>query len=191
MEKFTKIQNIEKTQAKKEKDVLFKNDWLEIKDKDGYVYLEEADNVCIIPYFIEKNIFYLRQEVIPSYKVKDNSDYHLTCISGTIEKEESPSEAIRRELMEEAGIVLKPSYKITVIDSVYKSKTCSSSFIYTLIPLNEYEYDIIPIKGDGSKLEKKSKTIAIDIKSINKLSPSDTITKLLLFELKKYANIFE
>jgi len=189
MDKFTKIQNKELTEDKIDKNILFENDWLKIKDIDSYVYLEESDNVCIIPFFIEQNRFFLRQEIVPSYKVKDNANFHLTCISGTIEKDENIEDCIKRELIEEAGISLKENYKVIVLDSLFKSKTCSSKFIYAILPISEYEYTTVPIKGDGSILEKKSKTIAVDVKNINRLQISDTITKLLIFELKKYLNI--
>lgn len=191
MDKFTKIQKKENIEQKITKDVLYEKDWLKIKEKDNSMYLEESDSVCIIPFFIEQNRFFLRQELVPSYKVKDNANFHLTCISGTIEENEGVEACIKRELMEEAGIALKENYKVIILDSLFKSKTCSSKFIYAILPISEYEYTTVPIKGDGSTLEKKSKTVAIDVKNINRLQISDTITKLLIFELKKYLNIYE
>ena len=133
MDKFTKMKE---TKNVEKKEILFQNDWLKIKEKDDYVFLEESDSVCVIPFFIEKNRFYLRQEIITPFKVKDNADFHMTCISGTVEENESHDECIRRELTEEAGIVLRDSYKINIIDSLYKSKTGNSKFIYAILPIS-------------------------------------------------------
>ena len=51
------------------------------------------------------------------------------------------------------------------------------------------EYDETIAKGDGSKIEDLSKTVNVDVKSLKNLTPSDTVTKLLIEEGKKYLNI--
>ena len=128
-------------------------------------------------------------EVVPPYNYRDDAEYHLTCISGTVEDGESLESCIRRELQEEAGILVRDNIKIEIHDSLYKSKTQSSKFHLCILPLSLYEYDEVLATGDGSETESLSKTVAIDIKDINRLFPSDIVTRLLLNDVKKYMNI--
>lgn len=186
MDKFTKRGKVIKT---KKNEVLFEDDYLKIIKKDDWSFIEESDSVCVLPILVEENKVLLRMEVIPPFKDKDGKDFHLTCISGTIEEGEDPKNCLVRELEEEAGLVLKNSVEIEFFQVLYKSKTGSSSFHLCVLPLSLYSYDEVVAKGDGSKHEKLSKTVNVDVKNLSKLKPSDTVTYLLIQEAKKYLNI--
>ena len=190
MDKFTKIKKEEGKEAKKRKDsILFEKDYLKVIEKDKWLYIEESDSVCVLPILVEENKVLLRMEVIPPFQSIDGRDHHLTCISGTIEKGEKPEECLVRELEEEAGIVLRDGVVIEIFDVLFKSKTGSSRFHLCILPLSIYQYDETIAKGDGSKIEDLSKTVNVDVKSLKNLTPSDTVTKLLIEEGKKYLNI--
>ena len=163
--------------------------YIKIKQVEDWTVLIEDDSICVIPILVNENKILLRTEYIPSYRERDGSDYHLTCISGTVEKFEDYDETIRRELVEEAGIKLNESYKISNITSVFKSKTGSSKFHYCILPLFKNEYTEVIATTDGSRTEALSKTVMVDVQNINRLNISDTITKLLLFEAMTYLNI--
>jgi len=186
MEKFSKLN---KKKPKKENNVLFDAESMRIVKKGGWNFIEESDSICVLPIIIEKNEILLRMEVIPSYQSRDSQEYHLTCISGTLEEGEDPQECLIRELEEEAGIVLKDNVTIEFFDLLYKSKSGSSKFYLSILPLNIYSFDEVLAKGDGSKTEELSKTVRVNIKNIKNLFPSDVVTKLLLEEGKKYLNI--
>jgi 8-oxo-dGTP pyrophosphatase MutT (NUDIX family) len=187
MDKFSKIKN--KKKVKKESPLLFDANSFKVVKKSGWNFIEEPDSVCVIPIIIEKNEIMLRMEVIPPYQNRDGEDFHLTCISGTVEEGEDLKECLKRELEEEAGMVLKDSVVIEFFDNLYKSKTGSSKFHLSILPINIYNYDEVLAKGDGSKTEEMSKTVRVNIKNIKNLFPSDVVTKLLLEEVKKYMNI--
>lgn len=188
MEKFTK-QKKSKPKPKSKDKLLYDAESMEIVSYKGWNFVKEPDSVCIVPLVVEENKMYLRMEVIPPYQLKDDQDFHLTCISGTIEEGESPEKCVIRELEEEAGMVLKDNVKIEFFDVLYKSKSQSSRFHLSILPLNIYDFDEVVAKGDGSDTEKLSRTVEVDMKNINRLFPSDIVTKLLLEEVKKYMNI--
>ena len=188
MDKYTKI--IRK-QAKKEKQVdeyLFDTKYIKIKKVEDWTGLIESDSVCVLPILINENKILLRTEYTPSYKDRDGSDYHLTCISGTVEKFEEYDDTIRRELVEEAGIKLNDTYKINNIVSLFKSKTGSSKFHYCILPLYKNDYTDVIATTDGSRTELLSKTVMVDIPNITRLNVSDTITKLLVTEAIMFLN---
>lgn len=187
MDKFTKRGKVVKSPKKNE--ILFEDDYMKVIKKDDWSFIEESDSVCVLPILVEENKILLRMEVIPPFKDKDGKDFHLTCISGTIEDGEDPKKCLVREMEEEAGMILKNSVDIEFFQVLFKSKTGSSRFHLCVLPLSLYQYDEVVAKGDGSIHEKLSKTVDVDVKSINRLIPSDTVTYLLIQEAKKYLNI--
>ena len=188
MDKFSKVKD-EKEVVKKNR-ILFDAKSFKVKTGNlGWNFIEEPDSVCVIPILIYDNEILLRMEVIPSYQDMDSQDFHLTCISGTMEKEETPEECIVRELEEEAGLKLKDGIEIEIHDVLYKSKTGNSRFHLCILPLNLYDYTEVAAVGDGSKTEELSKTVRIKSSNINRLFPSDIVTKLLLGDVKNYLNI--
>lgn len=186
MEKFSKIQSKPRVKEEIKDEISFQNDYLKVVTKDNWSWVEEADNVCCIPVFIEDNSMFIRQEVIPPFTSRDSQEFYLTVISGTIEEGEKPEETMRRELIEEAGLVLNQNYKIKIIDTLYKNKGTTSKIYYAIIPLSKGDYYEVAAKGDGSKEEKASRTVKVDLKFINSLQVSDLISKLLLLEVKNF-----
>jgi len=189
MDKFTKIKKNKDKEDKKGDPILFKKDYLTVRSSDNWIYTEESDSVCVIPILIEENKVLLRMEVIPPFQSVDGREHHLTCISGTIEEGESAEECLVRELEEEAGIILRDNVVVEIFDVLYKSKSGSSRFHLCVLPISIYQYDETIAKGDGSNIEKISKTVKVSSGNLNNLSPSDIVTKLLIGEVKKYLNI--
>lgn len=189
MQKYTKVVKAEKKANTKNDVLLYDSEYIKIKKVEDWTVLLESDSVCMIPILMSERKILVRNEYVPSYKYRDGGDYYLTAISGTIEKFEDVDETIRRELVEEAGVKLNETYKIDILGSLFKSKTGSSKFHYCIIPLYSNEYTDVYATTDGSRTEALSKTVKVDFSYINKLSPSDTITKLLLDEVKKFLNL--
>lgn len=187
MDKFSKLKKEKK--VKKEDKLLHDLEYMKIYSRKGWVYVKEPDNICVLPYIIEDDEIILRMEVVPSYQTRDKQDYHLTCVSGTIEEGEDPKICLIRELEEEAGIRLNENVDIEFFDVLYKSKSQSSKFYVCLLPLHIYEFVEVAANGDGSTIEKNSKTVKVSINNIDNLFPSDTVTKLLIGECKKYLEI--
>lgn len=181
MEKFSKL---DKKKPKVTDKVLYETDYLTIKSRNNWVYVEEPDNVCILPYIIENEELLIRMEVIPSFQSRDNEEYHITCISGTIEKDDSPEKCVVRELEEEAGIRLKQGIEIEFFDILYKSKSQSSKFYLCILPLHVWDFENVLAKGDGSKIEELSKTVKVSVENIDKVFASDIVTKLLIEKFK-------
>jgi len=183
MDKFSKIK---KKKKKKGDKLLYEGDYLKVYKRDDWAYIKEPDNACVVPILLDSDEFLVRMEVIPSFQSRDDQDYHLTCISGTIEDEESPKMCLVRELEEEAGIRLKDNVNIEFFDVLYKSKSQSSQFHLCILPLLSYQFDEVVAKGDGSNIEKMSKTVAVSYDNIDRLFPSDIVTSLLLEKVKEH-----
>jgi 8-oxo-dGTP pyrophosphatase MutT (NUDIX family) len=191
MEKFSKIKPKEYKNFfdKDKEEVEYKDEWVKIIKYEDWSIIKENDTVFCIPYLIEKNQFIIRQEYIPTFKYQDGQEYHLALVGGGIEDGETPEMALLREIQEEAGLVLRDTYKIDFEPPLFKSKSSTGKYHIAIVPLNENDYYEIPIKGDGSKVEKLSQTVKLDLKYINNLNPSDVLTQLMLMKLKDYTNI--
>lgn len=183
MDKFSKL-NRKKTTKKEEE--LFKNDKLTIINYEDWSVIKDRDCVVCIPYLIESNQMVLRYEYIPTFKYAEGQEYHLTIVGGGIEEGETPDVSIVRELEEEAGIVLREDYKLEQLKPLYMSKGHMNKYYPYIIPINERDYHEVVAKGDGSKVEKMSKSVKVDAKWINSLNPSDLITDYMLMKLKEY-----
>lgn len=188
MDKFSKLKPEEQKKSKKE-DIVYSNEHIKVVEYEDWSVITGRDGVLCIPYLIEQNKFIIRQEYIPSYKFVDGQEYHLACVGGGIEEGESPEEALFREIQEEAGLVIKESIKIDFDAPLFLHKSCTIKIFPCIIPLTENDYYEIPIKGDGSKTEKMSKTVSLDIKHINALKPSDIQTQFMLEKFKRFLNL--
>lgn len=186
MEKFSKVKAEE---VRPEEKVLYSDDYTKLVEFEGWAVLEEPDNVVCIPFLVEYNQFIIRQEYIPSYKLDEGREFHITVLSGGIEDNESPEQALRRELEEEAGLVLRENFEMTFDRPIYKFKGSSSKYHVCILPLTESDYHEVIPGGDGSKAEDASKSVKVSLKHINAIIPADTITELMMFKLKNYLNM--
>lgn len=188
MDKFSKLKPIEHTKSKKE-EVCYSNDHIKIVDYEDWTVITGKDGVVCIPFLIEQNKIILRQEYIPSYKYSTGQELHLACVGGGIEQGETPEEALLREIEEEAGLVIRENYKIEFDAPLFLQKSSSIKLYSCILPLTDNDFREIPIRGDGSKVEKMSKTVAVDIKYINSLIPSDIQTQFMLEKFKRFINL--
>ena len=188
MKKFTNIKRNENSPDKKEKEPLFKNDYGKIISFEDWTIFEDRDIVICIPYLIEENKIVLRHEYVPTYKYVDGQEYHISLVGGGIENGESPEKALLRELEEEAVIVLREDYQIEFSKPLFISKGHANKYYPCILTLNERDYHEVIAKGDGSKHEKMSQAVKVDVKFINKINSSDLMTEYLLMLLKQHIN---
>lgn len=185
MDKFSKIVK-QKPTSTVDEPIIFENDFMKVTNYEDWVVVEEPNVVACLPYLIEDNQIVVRQEYIPTFKKVEGNEYFLTVVAGRIENGESPQQALRRELEEEAGIVLREGYQFEFDRPVFACKTTTSLFHFCLVPLTENDYHEVIAKGDGTKNESISKSVKVDTKYLNHLNPSDLITELLLAKLRVY-----
>jgi ADP-ribose pyrophosphatase YjhB (NUDIX family) len=105
-----------------------------------------------------------------------------------LEEGETPEETLFREIQEEAGIVIRDDFEIEFMKPLFATKGNLSKYHPAIIQLTERDYTEIVASGDGSEAEKKSKSIKLDVKYLNSLSPSDLITDYMLIKIKDYLN---
>jgi 8-oxo-dGTP pyrophosphatase MutT (NUDIX family) len=191
MKKFSKINPKNELEDESKEKVLYSDDVIKVIEYDNWSIIKEKDLVVCIPYLIEKNEFILRYEYIPTYFLTDGQEYHVTVVGGQVETGETIETAILRELEEEAGIVVNKGYKLDNLKPLYISKGLTSKYHPFIIPLNEREYSEITATGDGSEVEKKSKSVRVSAKFIDSVKTSDLITDYLLLKLKEYMNLIE
>lgn len=183
MEKFTKYQK-NKEEIKPE---LKYDGYIKILKYKNHEIVDESNMVIILPYLKEKESILLRIEPIPTYElsfpeVKTNK--FITVISGTMEKGETPEKTIKRELYEEAGIVLSSVKNLNIEEPVSVSKGNKAKYYCCFLELSEGEYKQTIAPGDGTESEENSKTISVPIKDIDNLNTYDLITKYMLTKIK-------
>lgn len=188
MDKFT---NLKDKIIIPDEEVLFKGKHLDVlKYKDTEI-LDNKDKVVILPYFRDEATILMRLEYTPAYQYKnrDKSNLkrvtnYLTVMTGTIEDNETPEQAIRRELYEEGGIVINNLYPFEVEGPVFANKYGTGQLYICLLelPVNTYRQTKPPT--DGSKHEKLSKSIRVSIGDIKQIVNNDLITKYMIEKLK-------
>jgi 8-oxo-dGTP pyrophosphatase MutT (NUDIX family) len=188
MEKFTQIEN---KPIIPEEEILYKGKYLDmIKYKDTEI-LQIKDKVAILPYFRDEATFLMRLEYITAYQYRnrDKSNLkritnYLTVITGTMEQGEAPEQTIRRELYEEAGVVLNNLYSFEVEGPFFVQKYSTGQVYVCLLELPVNTYRQIKPPTDGSENEKLSKCIRVSVGDIGQIVNNDIISKYLVTKLK-------
>jgi 8-oxo-dGTP pyrophosphatase MutT (NUDIX family) len=188
MEKFSKLKTTTDIKEEKEK-ILFNDNYIKILKVEDWSVISEKDLVICIPYLIETNQIVLRHEYIPTFKYADGQDYHITVLSGGIEIGETPEKSLLRELEEEAGIVLRDDFILEFMKPLFISKGHVNKYHPCILTLTEKDYHEVIARGDGSKSEKLSKSVKVDVKYINSINTSDLITEYMITKVKEYLNI--
>ena len=191
MNKFSNISKNINNEEETPNEITYRSDYFHVVKHKDYEFVSEANKVIILPYLIDEGYILLRHENIPAfqYYFKDVDNYNgitnfLTVISGTIDKGESIVNAVRRELYEEAGIVLSEMYDIEISKSLFQSKGNISVYHICLLELKYNNYRATKPPTDGSEIEKLSKTIKVSLGDLNDLKPYDLITDYMLNKLK-------
>jgi 8-oxo-dGTP pyrophosphatase MutT (NUDIX family) len=183
MEKFTKMKA--KTNDNDEADdVKYDDGYIKVISYEDWSLVSESDVVVCIIYLVDLNQIVVRQEYIPTFKYRDGQEYHLTLVSGTMEEGETPEETLFREIQEEAGIVIRDDFNIEFMKPLFATKGNLSKYHPAIIQLTERDYTEVVASGDGSEAEQKSKSVKLDVKYLNSLSPSDLITDYMLIKIK-------
>ena len=185
MEKFSKLKPEEKKID--DNNIAYKDKNLTITKYEDWSIVSDRDVVVCIPYLIELNKIVLRQEYIPSYKYANGQELHICLVGGGIEKDETPEEAMLRELQEESGIVVRPNFKVQIEKPLFIFKGSSNKCYMSILTLTENDYHEIAV--DKSQEHRLDMAAKIDVKYINSLNVSDVITELMLEKFKKYANL--
>ena len=188
MQQFSKLKP--KTDFTPDKDdVVYDGGHLSVINYEDWSIVKEPDFVVCIIYLIEENQFLLRHEYIPTFKYIDGQEYHMTVLSGTMKQGETPERTLLREIEEEAGIVIRPDFKIEFMKPLFISKGHASKYHPALITLTERDYHEVVAPTDGSRAEKLSRTVKLDKKYINSVNASDLITEFMLLKFKEYLNM--
>lgn len=185
MKKFTSFSKNKKTVEEPASDVLFKGDYVSVVKTEGWEVVQEKDCVIVVAHMVDFDEILLRKEDVPSYRLRKQQNHFLTALSGTIEEGEEHTATIVRELEEEAGIRLNTGYKsFKKWNSLFISKGSSAQFHLYYVPLKNGEFSKVGAPGDGSQAEEKSATLRVDLKYLNSLNVSDTVTELALQYLR-------
>lgn len=190
MDKFTKInKKIEEIQDNN----LYNGKYIKVVDDQGWETIIENDHISCLVYLRDQAKILLRREIIPSWqhKLKHNTleTKHLTLISGTIEDNETPEQCLRRELYEEAGIILNDYYRLEIEGPFFKSKGTSSAFYFSIVELSQTDFRMVKAVGDGSMIENMSNTVAIELHNIDDIKVNDLITYTVLDKFKTENNL--
>lgn len=187
MDKFTKQQKIPTSLDTN----LYQSDLHTIIKHKDWDIVQEKNVVIALPYFKDEGYIIMRSEHIPTYELGYQYDIQmnkfnrfLTVISGRMEPNENPIQTLRRELYEEAGIVLSSMYPLQVEEEYFMSKGNMSKYYPFLLELNYNSYKQVLAPTDGSKSEKMSSCVRISLGDIDEIKVHDLITQYMLLKLK-------
>jgi len=193
MEKYSVISK--KPIEKEENNLMFKGNKTNILNYQDNEIILEKDTIAILPYFKDEGFILMKHEynLAYQYKLKNFNNYKnetnfLTCITGSVEENESIIQAMRRELYEETGIVLSEFFPLTIDKKFFKTKNNISTYYPFLLEISNQEYKSTTVVGKDKQDKDLSKTIKIDINNINDIQTFDLITEYLLLRLKTEYN---
>jgi len=191
MDKFSKIQKGMKKEMDSKEKTLYKGDVLSIIGYKDWEFVKEGDMVAVLPYLRDESNIILRHEWIPTYQYhyKDNNDYKrvthfLTTLTGTVEPGETLENTVRRELYEEAGIVLSNVYGIEMGKHLFLSKGNVTQYHTCIVELRYNDFRLTAPKGDGSVGESISNSVKISIGDLDDIRTHDLITEYMLTKFK-------
>ena len=147
------------------------------KKKHKYYLLKRGDYVVVIAR--EKNCFYLVE--LYRYTTKSRAPEF---VAGAVEKNETPLQAAKKELREEAGITAKKIKKIGWYFA-YRGASDQKAHIFLAEDLKFGEQDLEEMESDEGMKVKKFRISELEemIKS-GKIKDVDTIAAFNLFRLK-------
>lgn len=195
MDKFTKVKKAQEKQVQKDIDSVVYDGYLKVIKEGDWEFTIDKDCVVCLIYVKDEGYILMRSEPVPPWQYKHKNDINklsgrfLTVISGSIEKGETPQACLRRELYEEAGIVLSEFYQFKIEGPFYHSKSTVSQYYTCILELNYNEYKMVTAPGDGSTKEKLSKTLKISVADIDNIRLNDMISQYLITKLKNEYNI--
>jgi len=188
MEKFSRI-TTKKADTNAQSGVTYKG--FEIINHNDWDFIKEKDMVAILPYFVDDGHIYLRSENIPTYQhgFKDDRQFKsmqnfITVIIGTVEAGENVGNAIRRELYEDAGVVLSSAFPIEISTPLFLGKKNGSKCYLCLLEIRYNDYKQTTPKNVQKDIESQSRTIKVDLGYIDDIKTFDLITELMLTKLK-------
>jgi len=191
MDKFSKIQKGKKKEMDSAEKALYKGDTLSIIGYKDWEFVKEGDMVVVLPYLRDESNIILRHEWVPTYQYhyKDHNDFKsvthfLTMLTGTVEAGESLENTVRRELYEEAGIVLSNVYEVELDRHLFLSKGNTSQYHTCILELRYNDFRLTAPKGDGSLGEKLSSSVKIGLGDLDELRTHDLITEYMLTKFK-------
>lgn len=191
MNKFSKLKRGDNITNDNINHNIFEGDVINVIKYKEWEFVKENDMVVILPYLRDEASILLRHEYVPTYQYhyKNHNDYKkvthfLTVLTGTVEKGEELKNTIRRELYEEAGIVLSNTYEIEMDKHLFLNKGNVAQYHTCLLELRYNDFRLTTPKGDGSYSEKVSKTIKIGLGDIDELRTHDLITEYMLTKFK-------
>ena len=178
---------ISKKKEPKPADMVYDGDYIKVKSMDGWEFVEERDIVIIVPHLLEFDEVLLRKEYVPPFNTREPEQEHfLTCISGTMEAGEKPTDTLIREVKEEAGVVLNTGFEGWKKWGKFFMNKGNNSYCHIYyLPITTSDFQKIEPTGDGSEEEAKSNTVRIDLKYLDSLNPSDLITMTVIKFLKE------
>ena len=191
MNKFSKVLNGEVKINKEETELKYDGTYLKVVGYNQSEFVKEDDVVVVLPYLVDEASILLRSEYVPTYQYfyKNYNEYKhitnfLTVISGTVKTGESLKNTVRRELYEEAGVVLSSMYDFDIEKSMFMTKGNVSRYHVCILELRYNDFKVTTPPTDGTKSEKLSKTLKIGLGDLDELRTHDLITEYMLTKFK-------
>ena len=161
--------------AATEDTILCDNQWLQLKDRDGYVFSHEVRCngaiVVVLPYKVGPGTgwsFLVRDEVTPCW---DPDRPTRSAITGGVENGEPLEDAVR-ELQEEAGFMVEPD-EFKFLGKCRASKSADTFYFIYAVDVSGYTQG--PALGDGSKND-AAPSVWISGEELCKLEDAQAIT---------------
>lgn len=197
MEKFSRVEKTSLLAPKPTDKQVYDGKYLKVIDNgSGKEWVKSHDKIFVLPYLMYEASVIMNHEQIPSFSHRYNGSsvavdsYYLTAVGGSIDGDENPISAMKRELAEEAGLILSDMKDFDVEGPYFPCKESGDRYYLCVMKLNPGEYKFVSTHKDGSGADgNASKPVKVSIGDLNDIIVHDMITKQLIDLLKKECNM--
>ncbi|MEE3928310.1 NUDIX domain-containing protein [Mycoplasmopsis ciconiae] len=164
--------------------LLFQTKWLSLYETNkGFIYAERkgVDSIAFLAFKKENGeyLFHLRYQLYPNLKHLNNEyKFYPSCITGTIEANETPIQTVIKEAFEEGGF--KISQQNIISYTPYLATTQSNEIVHVYLGLIDSSVECCEAQGDGSYFEKISFNKWVNIQELQQILKNE-ITHSSLF----------
>lgn len=170
--------------------LLYKTPWLKLfLTKKGFIYAERkgVNSVAALIFKKQNNetLFHLRYQLKPNLKdLNTDIKHYPCCITGTIEKNETPIQTVIKEVLEESGFYINEDNILN--KNVYLATTQSNEAVYTYIIKIDQNTKTETPKNDGSYFEAMSYNLWVNEKELNNIFKTELVHSSLFVAYKLF-----
>lgn len=183
MELLSKLKN-------KKPKVIFEADDFQVLNVMGESKVQQKDKIVCLPYFTDKNELLFRYTENHTFNIKrPEIDKFIKVLTTTINKDESPNDALKRDLEDKFGLILEEQTHVEILPPIYLSEDNTCRIYFCVLPLTIADYEQI-VPAEDKKMKMKNNNVSVHINELKNIIVYDLITRYTIDLFKHHYSLF-